>query len=146
MRKFIALTLPMMLFTLFITSCSTSRMMREPNIRVELNKNDFILSEQVTGEAESIKVLGIDWKRLFKKTEGNVNRDGSASISLSSIPVIGSFVSDRTSNYALYELMVKNPGYDVVIYPQIETIKKNYIVFSKTSAKVTARLGKLKTE
>ncbi len=130
----------------FFTSCSTSRLMREPNVRVELKKSDFTLSEQVVGEAKTLKVLGVDWKRLFKKTTGSVSRDGSASFKMGSIPVIGNFVSDQTSNYALYEIMNSNPGYDVVIYPQYEVVKKNYIVFSKTTAKVTARLGKLKTE
>lgn len=120
--------------------------MREPNVGVELKKSDFTLSEQVVGEAKTLKVLGVDWKRLFKKTTGSVARDGSASFKMGSIPVIGNFVSDQTSNYALYEIMNSNPGYDVVIYPQYEVVKKNYIVFSKTTAKVTARLGKLKTE
>jgi hypothetical protein len=142
MKKVFAL----LLLTVFVTSCSTSRLMREPNVRVNLEKNDFTLSEQVTGEAKSLKVLGIDWKRLFKKTSGDVSRDGSASLSMAKIPVIGSFLADRTSNYALYEMMNSNPGYDVVIYPQYEVVKKNYIIFSKTTAKVTARLGKLKTE
>ena len=40
--------------------------------------------------------------------------------------------------------MNNNQGYDVVFYPQYETVKKNYVVFSKTTTKVTARLGKLK--
>jgi len=41
--------------------------------------------------------------------------------------------------------MKKNPGYDVVLYPQFET-KKFVIpfIYSKTKVKATARLGKIK--
>lgn len=132
------------LLAVFITSCSTLKTMREPNVRVNLEKNDFTLSEQVTGEATTVRVLGIDWKRLFNKKAGSVNQDGPTGISLANIPVIGNFVSDRTANYALYELMNAHQGYDVVFYPQYETTKKSFVVFSRTTTKVTARLGKLK--
>lgn len=132
------------LFAMFITSCSTLRTMREPNVRLNLEKSDFTLSEQFTGEATTVRVLGIDWKRLFNKKAGRVNSDqASGAINLASIPVIGNFVADKTGNYALYELMNAHSGYDVVFYPQYETVKKNYIVFSRTTTKVTARLGKL---
>lgn len=130
-----------------VTSCTyTNHLLREPNVRVDLNRNDFTLSDQVSADATTTRVLGIDWKRLFKASTGTIDKDGPASIvpSIASIPVIGTVVADRTANYALYELMNNNQGYDVVFYPQYETVKKNYIVFSKTTVKATARLGKLK--
>ena len=45
--------------------------------------------------------------------------------------------------------MKANPGYDVVFYPQFETVTKKPVIgiglFTKiTKVKVTARLGKLK--
>ncbi len=121
--------------------------MREPNTRLELTKSDFSLSDQVSAEATSTKILGIDFARIFTKKTGMVNGDASA-ISLASIPVVGNFVSEKTANYALYNLMSGNPGYDVVVYPQYETkvfkpvVGVGFIV-TITTVKTTARLGKL---
>lgn len=134
---------------LLFASCSTlNKTMREPNVRVELQKDDFVLSDQVTAEAKSVKVLGIDWKRLFTSKAGTIE-SGSSAISLANIPVVGTVVIDRTSNYALYELMNANQGYDVVFYPQYETKVLKPILgigfLTKiTTVKTTARLGKLK--
>ena len=135
--------------TVALSSCTTmNHSMREPNSRVEFTKNDFTLSDQVSGEAKTTKIIGIDWKRLFKKNMGTVEGGGIA-ISVASIPVIGNFLSDKTASYALHELMDKNKGYDVVFYPQYETIVSKPILgigfFSTvTTVKVTARLAKLK--
>jgi hypothetical protein len=131
------------------SSCTTlNHSMREPNTRVNLNKSDFSLSEQVTAEATSTKILGIDFARLFKKKTGVVEGGGAAAISLAIIPVVGNLVSDKTSNYSLYELMTSNPGYDVVFYPQYETkVVKPFFgigfITKITTVKTTARLGKL---
>ena len=132
------------------SSCTTlNQSMREPNTKVNLNKSDFSLSEQVTAEATCTKILGIDFERLFTKKTGKVDNGARISlISLASIPVIGSFISDKTANYALYNLMNENPGYDVVFYPQYETkVLKPILgigfITTITTVKTTARLGKL---
>ena len=130
------------------SNCTTySHGMREPNTRVNLNKSDFSLSDQVTAKAKSVTVLGIDWARFFTSKTGSVEADASSSISWASIPVIGNVVGDRTANYSLYEMMNANPGYDVVFYPQYETkvLKPLVIGFLVriTNVKTTARLGKL---
>jgi hypothetical protein len=130
------------------SSCTTlNHSMREPNTRLNLNKSDFSLSEQVTAEATCTKIIGIDFKRLFTKETGTVE-SGALSVSLASIPVIGTYVADRTANYALYNLMTANPGYDVVFYPQYETkvikpILGIGFITTITKVKTTARLGKL---
>ncbi len=130
-----------------LTSCtSLNHSMREPNSRVNLNKSDFTLSDQVTASATSTKILGIDFERLFMKKTGVV--EGGAAISLASVPVFGDLLSDKTSNYALYELMTSNPGYDVVFYPQYETKVSRPIlgigfIIKNTTVKTKARLGKL---
>ena len=131
-----------------MTSCSTyNKSMREPNTRVELTKSDFTLSEQVSAEASSTKIFGIDWARLFKKDMGTVE-GGAGVLSLASIPVIGNYLNDKTANYALHELMQKNTGYDVIFYPQYETKVNKPIgigfIVKKTTVKVTARLATLK--
>jgi hypothetical protein len=132
-----------------LSSCTTlNHSMREPNARVELKKSDFTLSDQVTAEATSTKIIGIDWARLFTKKTGVIEGGGAENLTLVSIPVIGNFVSEKTANYSLYELMNSNPGYDVVFYPQYETkVFKPVLgigfLIKITTVKTTARLGKL---
>ncbi len=137
---------------IFASSCtSIDKSMREPNTRLNLQKSDFTLSDQLNGEASCTKILGIDFARLFMKKSGAVNRDGSAAgplgISLASIPVIGGVIVDKTASYALYDMMDKNKGYDVVFYPQYEVNVRRPIglgfIYKVTTVKATARLGKL---
>ncbi len=141
--KKLALLLVCGITVLFMSSCHTYRhSMREPNAYVEYHADDFILSDQVTGEASVTRVIGIDWAHLFgTKKIANTPDFGT------SIPVIGLKVEDG-ANYALYNMMQKNPGYDVVIYPQVEAYRYAPVlgtdIYSKTTYKVTARLGKLK--
>lgn len=136
---------------LFLTNCtSINKSMREPNTRVNLEKKDFTLSEQVTGEATSTQILGIDWNRLFHVTNGGVAKDGgllTLPINVASIPVIGGFIVNPVAGYALYDVMEKNKGYDVAFYPQFETTVKRPIglgfIYKVTTVKTTTRLGKL---
>jgi hypothetical protein len=135
--------------SLLATSCTTvNKSMREPNVRVELERDDFTLSEQVSAEASSKKIIGIDFQRLFKKNTGTVE-GGAALINFASLPIIGNVLVDPTANYALYTLMSNNPGYDVIFYPQYETTVEKPVlglgfILTKTTVKTTARLGKLK--
>lgn len=143
-----------LVFLLSFTSCTlNSRLMREPNVQVRMNAQDFEFSKQLKGEATQVRVLGIDWKRLFNKTETGtvVNDNAAGGISLASIPIIGDLIVDPTGNYALYDLMEKNPGYDVVFYPQFHTrTKRPFLglgfIYSKTEVTVTARLARIQPE
>ena len=69
-------------------------------------------------------------------------------VNVASIPVIGNLMVDKAASYAMYTLMKEHPGYDVVVYPQVEKHKKAPLlgtdIYSTTTVKVTARLGKLK--
>jgi hypothetical protein len=147
MNKQIISFLSIMTIVLFFSSCSsTLRTMREPNTRVNLVKNDFTLSEQVTSEATTTKILMIDFARIFNKQMGVI--EGGQVDLMASIPVIGGFISDKTESYALHEMMKNNKGYDVVFYPQYEKKVNRPILgmgflFKKTTVKATARLGKL---
>lgn len=142
----------LMMFVAVITvmsSCtSINKSMREPNSIVRFEKADFTLSEQVSAEATSTKILNIDWARLFMKKTGVVEGGYTSIVNIASIPVVGNLAVDRTSNYALYELMSANPGYDVVFYPQYETKVNRPIglgfIYKVTTVKTTARLAKLK--
>ncbi len=121
---------------LTVTGCSaTLKSMQEPKVHFELTGNDFILSAPVTGEATVTRVLGIDWARLFNTTAGFVESNAS---------IIG-LVLNADEQYAIYDLLDKNPGYDFVMYPQT-VVKTTGVqgIFTQTEVKVTARLGKLK--
>lgn len=130
----------------FASCTNIKQTMREPNSRVEFQREDFVLSPQVSASAKTIKVLGIDFPRFIRKEEGYIS--GSPR---TGVPVIGNFVSDKTANYALYNLMRNNPGYDVAFYPQYEikvfrpVIGIGFLV-KITTASTTARLGKLEAD
>lgn len=147
-----------------LSSCSVSNYsMKTPNYHIEFYKTDFDYSQQVMAEATSIRILGIDWHRLFKWESGHISSDRFAEskqdIAISGniiedpivgsistvIPILGDRGKGKVSSYALYNLMKDNPGYDVVIYPQYESSKFIIPIFySKRTVKVTARLGKIK--
>ena len=136
--------------TTILNSCtSIHQSMREPNSRVDFTSKDFTFSEQLSAEAKTIKVFGIDWSRLLNKSEGEVDQNIPANLSVASIPVVGNLIAqEKTINYALYNLMQANPGYDVVFYPQYEKIEKRPIgipIVRITTVKVKARLAKIKT-
>jgi len=139
---------------LIMASCSSiNQTMREPASAVKFTKNDFLLSEQLSAEARTVKIIEIDWARLFRKKSGVVIQDQSSNITISDIPVIGSFLSlsDKTKGYALYNLMNQNEGYDVVFYPQYTTKVVRPIlglgfILNITTVKATARLGRLKDD
>ncbi len=149
MKKIISLSA--IIITLFFTSCtSINKTMREPNTHVNLEKKDFTISEQVTGEATSTQIFGIDFERLFNKKSAGVVKDGgllSLPINAASIPVIGGFILNPVAGYALHDVMEKNKGYDVAFYPQFETTIKRPIgfgfIYKITTVKATTRLGKL---
>jgi hypothetical protein len=144
----------LLLFALFavlgLSSCtSLHKTMREPNVRVELVRENFDLSEKVSAEATSVRILGIDWQRLLNKEQGSVEGWAFSAVNLGYIPIIGTGISEPASFYALHEMMKNNPGYDVVFYPQYEAIvKRPFIgigfIYKKTTVKATARLGKMK--
>lgn len=135
-----------------LTSCKTTlNSMREPNTRIELQKSDFVISEQVSAEAKTTQILSIDWNRLFKKDMGMINSDNAVPGLLSFTTQILSNLplpTDKTANYALYNLMSTNKGYDVVFYPQYEKVVERPIglgfLYKKTTVKVTSRLAKFK--
>jgi len=129
-----------------LSSCSISnRTLKTPNYHIEFEKADFEYSDQLSAQATSVRILGIDWERLFNMKMGQIEQDGPASYPVPfAVPVIGDYGKGVVSSYALYNLMQENPGYDVVIYPQYEA--DNFVVpifYSKKTVKVTARLAKI---
>ena len=135
-----------LMFAIAFSSCTlNSKMMREPSAIMEWKKDDFSYSGQVTGEATVVKILGIDFARLFKKEVGT----SSGGVASASIPIIGplleKFLGDKSVGYAMYDMMEKNQGYDVVFYPSVDMKKTGIpVLFTTTKVKVTARLAKIK--
>ena len=138
--RFLKSTLFLAVILILLGSCSTSsHSMKTPNNYVQFSKTDFEFSPQVSGEATEVKILGIDWARIFNKRYGEIGGVGYVDI-----PVIGSVLGDRVNTYALYHIIKDNPGYDVVFYPQFETQVDKKLFMKTTKVKITARLGKLK--
>ena len=139
--KFLRILMVFTAIAVMFTSCTIkSHSMKSPNNYVEFKKEDFEFSGQVSGEATQVKIIGIDFARLFQQKLGEVESAGQLQI-----PVIGSFIATKVNLYALYNVMKDNPGYDVVFYPQYETQKTGIpIIFTTTKVKVTARLAKIK--
>jgi hypothetical protein len=48
---------------LFSSCTAVNKTMREPHSRINLELDDFTLSEQLTADATSTKIIGIDWQR-----------------------------------------------------------------------------------
>jgi hypothetical protein len=125
-----------------LSSCSSlSRSMREPLVRFDLNANDMELSDPVTGTATSVRILGIDWERLF-----------SNSYASTGVYVIGDIMNSAFSvvpgskEFAIYDMIEKNPGWDFVVYPQYHTDTYHVLglLYSRSTTTVTARMGRLK--
>lgn len=142
MIKFFAMTATV---ALMASSCTMmTNTMKTPANHVEFNKADFEFSEQVSGEATQVLILGIDWARLFLKKQGTITEP----VFGYSVPIIGSMMRGRINNYAIYNIMMDHPGYDVIFYPTFETKSVRPIgipfIFEQKRVKVTARLAKIK--
>ena len=124
------------LTTLLMASCSSMMKMAEPEAYIRYDKEEFDYSEQVTGEATSVKILMVDWSRLFNTEKG--------AVSGSSPSIFGLLPSSKIEGHALYDLFSKNSGYDFIVYPQYEVLKTAPgmgLFYSKTTAITRARLA-----
>lgn len=140
-----------------MTGCSTShRTISQPDTYLQLKRSDFEISELKTASATTKQILCIDWSRIFNKTKANGNNMMTNDIELWSFyysyPVIGpiayDYLIDKTTDYAFYELMKSNPGYDVIMYPQVEREIKRPIgigwIYREINVTVSGRLAKIK--
>jgi hypothetical protein len=132
--KFNGLMIATVLVMAALSSCTVlTKSMREPNVRVALEINDFTLSDRVTGQATQTLVFGIDWTRLFKRETGSI-----------SVPIVSTNVrTNLAERYAIYNLLSKNPDYDVLFYPTFSSETKRILgIYEQTQVTVNARLGK----
>lgn len=129
------------IFAISFSGCNyTMKSMKSPNNYVEFQKEDFTFSEQLTGEGVQTRILGIDWAHLFKSETASI-----VEASAFSMPVIGNLPMGGSQAFAVNDLMQKNPGYDVVFYPQYETHMTGIpLLYQKTHTIVKAKLAKIK--
>lgn len=123
------------------TSCTMKmNAMSDSNAQLNLTSDDVTISEVKEASAKETLVLGIDWKRIFKKEVGEIRRKGSGF----SIPVIGNTSFTRAEAYAIYKLLQDNPDFDAVLYPQFSGKTKGFpFIFQKTDLTVKAKLVKV---
>lgn len=141
MKTKILLFVSLATIVLIISSCGVvNKSMKNPNNIVEFERGDFEFSEQLVGEGTQTRIFGVDWTHLLGSRNGAEEKPN-----IFNLPVIGVVPLKTSQSFALYDLMDKNPGYDVIFYPQYET-KINGIpfIYQKSHTKVTARLAKIK--
>ena len=114
---------------------------------------DLDITDEVWGQAKSVKILGIDFKRMFKR------KIESANIGMASSPIqiITSKFDPETSaqslgltivsteNLALQDLLNKNKEYDALIAPKFsKTIEGFWPIYWTETVMVKAHIGKIK--
>jgi hypothetical protein len=150
------------------TSCTTTRnSSHEGNYALQFKRNDFEFSDVVTGTAKEVKVLGVDWKRLFNRKETILKPEGETANS----PTFGQLNYGRAQGYyygsgsgsfyrymnlglpvdlaeelALHDLAQKNPDFDVILFPKYDKKTHWWILGRTTTVTAKARLGQLKRE
>jgi hypothetical protein len=141
--------------------------MKESNYQIFLSKSDISYTEHKTGEAEQTKVFGIDWNRLFGKYNlGGLNTlpsepfadnstfqgstsfvggvNGNSNVVSQITNIVGlSTNTNKIENFALHDLISKNPGYDMIMFPQFEVQKQWFLIGSKSKVIVKARMAKI---
>lgn len=136
------LLLVISVIAIMCTGCVTSKIdITGSTPLINLDLNDLEVTEQVEATAVSTKVFGIDWERLVASNEASIK--GSVYSGLLNF--------DNTEYYAVYNLLKKNPGYDIVLYPQFHKVTRKPVlgmgaIYMVTEVKVTARMAKLKTK
>jgi len=107
--------LSIFIVALVLSSCTTmNKTIKQPFSAVDIKMSDFSLSKQQSAKATSVTIFGIDFERLFVKKMGS---DGSLA---TSIPIVGQYLSDPTTSYAMYELLDNDSGADFIFYPRNE--------------------------
>ena len=119
----------------------------------EIQLGDLDISDEVWGQAKSVKILGFDFKRMFKR------KIESANIGMASSPIqiITPNLDPETSaqslgltivsteNLALQDLLNKNKEYDALIAPKFsKTIEGFWPIYWTETVIVKAYIGKIK--
>jgi len=105
---------------------------------------DLDITDEVWGQAKSVKILGIDYNRILKRKVEGATIGGSAN-SMNVITQTPSLSLYNTESLALHNLLKKNTEYDVIISPKFsKTIDGFWPIYWTETVMVKARIGKIK--
>ena len=137
--------------TVFLMSSCT--MVSHSIVTPEINLSDLDISDEVWGQAKSVKILGLDYNRMFKRKI----ETATIGMGTTGIPIITSKFNPKTSgqsagltiidteNLALQDLLNKNKEYDILIAPKFsKTIEGFWPLYWTETVMVKARIGKIK--
>ena len=140
------------LITIFILM-SGCTMVSHSIVTPEIQLKDLDISDEVWGQAKSVKILGIDFDRMFKRKI----ETATIGMASTSIPIITSkfdpvtatqstgLIIVNTENLALQDLLNKNKEYDVLIAPKFsKTIEGFWPIYWTETVMVKAHIGKIK--
>ena len=140
------------LITIFILM-SGCTMISHSIVTPEIQLKDLDISDEVWGQAKSVKILGFDFNRMFKRKIETV----TIGMGTTGIPIITSKFDPKTStqsagltiidteNLALQDLLNKNKEYDILIAPKFsKTIEGFWPIYWTETVMVKARIGKIK--
>lgn len=121
-------------------SCvSTHSSIANSTPQIQLKPEHLDITEHKEATAVTMRIFGVDWERLFSSRSATIR--GSVYTNLLSF--------DRTDEYAVYNLLKQNDGYDMVLYPKFNKVVRKPVlgiggICTITEVKVTARMAKLK--
>ena len=137
--------------TVFLMSGCT--MISHSIVTPEIQLKDLDISDEVWGQAKSVKILGFDFNRMLKRKI----ETATIGMGTTGIPIITSKFNPETStqsagltiidteNLALQDLLNKNKEYDILIAPKFsKTIEGFWPIYWTETVMVKARIGKIK--
>ena len=142
------------LITIFILM-SGCTMISHSIVTPEIQLKDLDISDEVWGQAKSVKIIGFDFNRMFKRKI----ETATIGMATTNIPIISSgfdytettaaqilgLIFIDTENLALQDLLNKNKEYDILIAPKFsKTIEGFWPFYWTETVMVKARIGKIK--
>ena len=117
----------LLLFTVFILF-SGCTMVSHSIVTPEIQLKDLDISDEVWGQAKSVKIIGFDFNRMFKRKI----ETATIGMATTNIPIISSefdftettaaqilgLIFIDTENLALQDLLNKSKEYDILIAPK----------------------------
>ena len=144
----------LLLFTVFILF-SGCTMVSHSIVTPEIQLKDLDISDEVWGQAKSVKIIGFDFNRMFKRKI----ETATIGMATTNIPIISSefdfnettaaqilgLIFIDTENLALQDLLNKSKEYDILIAPKFsKTIEGFWPFYWTETVMVKARIGKIK--
>ena len=137
--------------TVFLMSGCT--MVSHSIVTPEIQLKDLDISDEVWGQAKSVKIIGFDFNRMLKRKI----ETATIGMGTTGIPIITSKFDPKTStqsagltiidteNLALQDLLNKSKEYDILIAPKFsKTIEGFWPIYWTETVMVKARIGKIK--